>query len=256
MVITLEILQVNMVNYTPDYNVWLYTNTDCNVGTIVSTSEGSPITNITYAQAISACEDIGAHLITNDEWMTLARNIEIVSSNWSEGVVGYGYLPLGNDFGGAKDGFDELSHSKKRTLTLTNGEVVWDLAGNVYDTIDINIDASVAGALPHYDDGLGNKYPTGYNFMEYGAGISGYEEKYIANRGLFDYKDLFMLNSSYNTNQKIGRIYTRADAAGVVGAARGGMWANGINAGILLLAFGTQDNKTYYTGFRCAVEAT
>jgi len=77
------------------YNTWSYLN--CSSGTVVSTPEGSPIARITQPQAKSACENIGGHLITNDEWMTLARNIEIVPSNWSSGTVGTGYIYSGHN---------------------------------------------------------------------------------------------------------------------------------------------------------------
>lgn len=34
----------------------------------------------------------GYHLITNDEWMTIARSIEATASNWSTRKVGQGNL--------------------------------------------------------------------------------------------------------------------------------------------------------------------
>lgn len=52
---------------------------------IVSKSGLYPITNLTQANAITACNSMWEwfHLITNDEWMTIARNIESNWSNWS-----------------------------------------------------------------------------------------------------------------------------------------------------------------------------
>lgn len=48
-----------------------------------------PIVDITQAAAIDACKSMGEgyHLITNNEWMTIARNIEATSQNWSSGTV-------------------------------------------------------------------------------------------------------------------------------------------------------------------------
>lgn len=245
--------------YTTDYNVWYYLNSGCSTGTIVSTPQGSPITGISQAQAKVACQAIGGHLITNEEWMTLARNIEIVSSNWSGGTIGSGYLPRGNSSSSsAKDGFDELSGTTKRTLILSNGEIVWDLAGNVYDWVDKNINVSVAGNLSHYDDGLGNKYPIGsFNWIEYSTGVSGYLDKYLTNKGLFEHKDLYLLNSNYNTTHGIGRMYTQADYVHLTiprAVARGGYWNGGASAGVLGMYLSYSPSSTsYYIGFRCAV---
>lgn len=56
-----------------------------------------PIADINQGDAIAACNAIGPgyHLITNNEWMTLARNIESVAHNWSSGVVGDGSFHVG-----------------------------------------------------------------------------------------------------------------------------------------------------------------
>ena len=44
-----------------------------------------PISNISQSWAIDACESLWRwyHLITNNEWMTIARNIEFEAKNWS-----------------------------------------------------------------------------------------------------------------------------------------------------------------------------
>lgn len=57
---------------------------------IVSMPGKYPIAEINQAEAIDACMSMGNgyHLITNDEWMTIARNIEANPSNWSSGTVG------------------------------------------------------------------------------------------------------------------------------------------------------------------------
>ena len=51
--------------------------------TPVSMANRLPIINITQNQAITECKKIWAHLITNNEWMTIARNIEKQWENWS-----------------------------------------------------------------------------------------------------------------------------------------------------------------------------
>jgi len=56
---------------------------------IVSQAGKYPIADINQTEAIAACQSMGVgyHLITNDEWMTLARNIESNGKNWSTGKV-------------------------------------------------------------------------------------------------------------------------------------------------------------------------
>ena len=56
----------------------------------VSQAGKYPIGNISQTQAIAACASMGAgyHLITNNQWMTIARNIEANPLNWSGGTVG------------------------------------------------------------------------------------------------------------------------------------------------------------------------
>lgn len=49
-----------------------------------------PIADINQAEAIAACQSMGSgyHLITNNEWMTIARSIEANPTNWSSGTIG------------------------------------------------------------------------------------------------------------------------------------------------------------------------
>ena len=53
-----------------------------NVGGVpTSTTAGTPWVFISQIDAIAECASIGAHLMTNAEWMELANDIELVSSN-------------------------------------------------------------------------------------------------------------------------------------------------------------------------------
>src|SRR5690606_35856528 len=63
-------------------------DTDQDRAKVVSTPEGAPIVHATWTQASTAICPVGTHLITNDEWMTIARNAEAQSANWADGVVG------------------------------------------------------------------------------------------------------------------------------------------------------------------------
>jgi len=116
----------------------------------VSNATDVPIVNVDQTKAIAACQSIGAHLITNNEWMTLARNVEQVTSNWSGNAVGNGYLYSGHSDNAPAfalsastddtDGYNGTSNTspsnQRRTLTLSNGNVIWDLAGNVWEHVN------------------------------------------------------------------------------------------------------------------------
>ncbi|MEA9357240.1 fibronectin type III domain-containing protein [Bacteriovorax sp. PP10] len=125
-----------------------------------SQSSGTPWTNINHPDSITACSNLNAingvsnkfYLISNPEWMTIARNIESVDSNWSGGTAGSGVLPIGwtaLNSGPAPStdasclyntGSDTCAATGafkyRRTHTLSNGEVIWDLAGSVWEWID------------------------------------------------------------------------------------------------------------------------
>jgi prepilin-type N-terminal cleavage/methylation domain-containing protein len=57
-------------------------------GIATSKAGEAPWTGISQENAIKECEKINAHLITNAEWMAIARDIEAQGANWTNGVVG------------------------------------------------------------------------------------------------------------------------------------------------------------------------
>lgn len=135
----------------------------------VSQPSGSPWVNVTQAQAISYSRNVAnctnCHLISEAEWMTLAQNVLNIGSNWTSGSVGTGSVFNGhsdrspdsalsvanvNDsYSGTLNSSSDNSittvntilggidymygYTQRRTLNLSNGEVVWDLSGNVYE---------------------------------------------------------------------------------------------------------------------------
>ncbi|MDD3084475.1 MAG: hypothetical protein PHU32_01090, partial [Candidatus ainarchaeum sp.] len=215
--------------------------------------------HIKQTEAITACESIGGHLITNNEWMTLARNIEQVPSNWSSGTIGEGYLPRGNtNLGRTGSSPDpEGTGNNKRTLSLTNGEVIWDLAGNVWEWTNNSI------TQKDQPDGFNDVDDSSYigdEWFDYskggGAGV------YITSDNLGDttleYKDLFLLTSNkYNANNNgVGRIYTYSNNTSISPRAflRGGSWNNGSSSGLLALNLhGGSGRLGSGVGLRCAV---
>ena len=110
-----------------------------------SRANGVLITRVSKQDAIKYCEENGAgyNLISNDEWQTIARNIEEVDVNWSKGdrdIESDNLLKVGN-ISGIKSNSDEKSiddnrwRKNDRYHKLLNGEYIWDFAGNLAEIV-------------------------------------------------------------------------------------------------------------------------
>ncbi|HNQ45242.1 MAG TPA: SUMF1/EgtB/PvdO family nonheme iron enzyme, partial [bacterium] len=205
----------------------------------VSQVNGTPWVSISQIDAKAKCQSIGAHLVTEDEWLTIVRNIELQPTNWSSGQIGSGYIPRGNsDSSAAMDGTDPLTGANQRTLTLSNGAIIWDIAGNVWEWTD----ATILGR----DQPKCVANPTGFGWCEY-SGLVSY--------GALSPERLLPLNSSWNTTQGYGRIYSSGapNNPNTFVFLRGGNWYYGTRSGVLVLSM---SNGASYTvsdiGFRCA----
>lgn len=143
----------------------------------VSQAAGVPYKKISRDEAIDKCQQMSSDgsdhydLITNDEWQTLARHIESVPNNWSGGAMGSGDLNQGHSFERSpanpidlimgnlnfleassdddescfgmdipvtEDCSGDIWHKQKRTHNLFNGQMIWDLAGNVAEWVKDN----------------------------------------------------------------------------------------------------------------------
>ena len=267
----------------PGFCVMKYEAKDVsNVAT--SDAAGLPWVSISQLDARSHCRALGAgyHLISDHEWMTIADNAANVDSNWFGGIMGNNFLYSGhndngpaaplaaslddnNGYFGTDDstiacdgaynlfvaGDDTVSGracaGQKRTFALSNGSVVWDIAGNVSEWTDDYI----------YDSNGTNEMPlpaTGW--VEYNA-VTNY-------KGLGYVRPQF---TSWSSTQGIGQIYNAAhcayggddDVTCGVGdhyyhaIIRGGLWADGKHAGAFCLGlFDAPSAIDYSLGFRCA----
>ena len=262
--------------------------------TPVSTPEGRPWREIDRDQALAECRSLNSEfpssanidadvnqdgtydLISNDEWQTLARNIELVPSNWSENVVGgvstgnggtnsnainhgHGDLtpdePLVADPDGSKacigtgqevnPGVDDSCtggwNIEKRTHTLSNGEVIWDLAGNVWEWVKDD-NTNNYGATTYISQITSASHPTLYS-------LSGGTTTTARMA-----KDQFCPINNYTslsagTRGGLGNGYL-AFSAGAVH--RGGFWSNASNAGIFAVTLVAASTYAFRgIGFRC-----
>ena len=185
--------------------------------------------------------------------MTIAQNVLSVASNWSSGVVGTGFIYNGHNDGTPNnalaastdnDGYSGTGQTtgskQRRTLTLTNGEVIWDLAGNVYDWTAGTVQAPVV------QPGIT------------GAGYAWREWKDLNNVGSLAVSPLpvntGLANAdTWTTNSGIGQVYSSSDEVGLRSLIRGGNWTYADTDGVLFLAFGyTPSDSNAYLGFRVA----
>lgn len=115
----------------------------------ISSKPWYPITWYTQQEAITACKSIWGHLITDSEWMTLARNIEKVKENWLNweiwtniynGISWYYWwnaLWCNSSFSWKNWASSDNSYChEKRTFKLSNWEEIWDLAWNLWEHVN------------------------------------------------------------------------------------------------------------------------
>jgi hypothetical protein len=140
---------------TTDFCVMKYEAKYDNKGA-ASFAIGIPARNHDQGRAASACRNLGPGyaLINNAEWMTLASNAANVGTNWSSGTVGTGALNRGHSDNAPADALAAVTddndpcngtgqtcsastwHDQRRTHELPNSNVIWDLAGNVWEWVD------------------------------------------------------------------------------------------------------------------------
>ena len=141
--------------YRTDWNTVTYTWAKIPVSMVWK----YPIAKITQLQAIDACSKMWAwyHLITNNEWMTIARDIEANKDNWSTSIVWswfiYNWVSNSTMWCAwvTKTIYPSLTRNRvtktwwwfgndtcdaKRQLQLSNWEIVWDLAWNVWEHVN------------------------------------------------------------------------------------------------------------------------
>lgn len=206
--------------------------TSANSKQVVSVASGNPIVDVSQLTAITRCSAVtlngnAAHLQTNNEWMTMARNAEAVATNWTGNSVGSGVMYSGHndnspstslvgsidDAAGYTNTGNSISSSpgQKRTLSLSNGAVIWDMPGDVWEWTNNTIlrrDQPVAWNGTTDD-------ATGFNWSDYSVGsLSRYIHTYKGGSNL-QYVDAGPANTSYNANQAIGRIYHYSNSADI-----------------------------------------
>jgi len=237
-------LSTGLTTATNVYNNGTTACTAANSRAVVSVSSGNPLVNVdqntasSYATNTNGCT--GCKLITEAEWLTIAQNVLSNPINWSGNAVGSGYiysghndnssgnsLPAsddsngysgtGNTAGQTATTYGMQGNSQKRTLTLTNGETIWDMAGNVWEWTA----GTKTGGQPTGTPGAWREWTA-----VSGGTIS--PSPYPSTTGLSG-------ASAWNSSNGIGMIYSDSADATLRGFRRGGMWDLASYAGVLSL---------------------
>ena len=217
-------------------------------GTATSQAAGTPWVSVSQSSARTAAEGAcgGCTLITEAQWTTIAANAMSVPGNWVSGTVGTGSMYRGHSDGNPGSNLEASSSDsdnyvntgnsapseQRRTLTLTNGEVIWDFAGNVWEWTD----ATITGGQP----GL--------------PGESAYASKDYTNGSL-------QWNSLPTTSRPTGTLYPRSQGVGGLnsntgestsrGFIRGGYRSAGSESGVWALNLDrAPTNPSASIGFR------
>jgi formylglycine-generating enzyme required for sulfatase activity len=120
-----------------------------------------PWTDITGHSAAAECESLGAGygLISNSEWMAIARDAEVQGENWTGQAIGTGCFYRGNSgegtigigtTNGDSCGYTPVTNPDSGTgrdlrarHKLSTGDFMYDMAGNSWEWIDW--DPTIAG---------------------------------------------------------------------------------------------------------------
>jgi len=243
---------------TNDFCVMKYEAQKSAIMQAVSIQGGTPWTDVSWYDAREACKRSGAHLITNAEWMTIARNISNQASNWQSGTVGSGCmygghmdnLPAnklatsddGTPYSGTLDASTDAvkcpfvvnvagAKASRRTMNLSNGSVIWDISGNVWEWVDEQCaNGSGMSSTYWYNSGAWVKWSHA-NLSDYELYVAGPTSGYTSANGVGQY-----FGCTTNGNALL----------------RGAAWTHGVNAGAFALAFTLAPSASYtHIGFRC-----
>lgn len=204
----------------PEFQVSKYACTNGVDGKAASAANDAPWVRINYHEAREACEKAGYKLITETQWLAIAWNASQQDCNWTGGKVGEGDLFQGIrnwHVESAQPGsYEPTDETERRWLTLSNGERICDLNGNVYQWVfdDVQGDDNGIIARDFANDSISITTPPYPN-----------EEKGMGNYEVWDWS---------------------GDAL-----VRGGYWSSESYAGVFVLITDRPDARRVNVGFRC-----
>lgn len=192
--------------------------------TAVSSASGTPWVNVSWNSAGPACTAAGGRLMRETEWMALAHNLVNVDANWSGGAVDNGNIKDGlqnSEASSAQPSTGTAATGGGRARTLSTGDVVWDIGGNVWQWTYHDMTGGSSGI---------------WGSMPLAQRTAPYAEQ---TRGMGWYPST---TGGYNDG------YTGWSGRAPV---RGGYWTDGTYAGPFRLNNYAPSGTNSYFGFRC-----
>ena len=233
-------------------------------GVPTSQASGAPWAFINQTDAIAACSGLGSgyQLLSNEEWMTITANAANIPSNWSGGNVGSGLIFIGHsdddpisaceadpdDTKGyvevdciGKDATGDNDIAQRRTHSLSNGQIIWDLSGNLREWTS-------------FTESADKPSPQVTTYTEYTQPVIG-SSSLPLNRLIPTQEVKAFWNDSWNSSQGIGMV--RIGAAGTGGGlTRGGGFMGTTRNGIFRFRIDqAPDTASSTLGFRCTYKA-
>lgn len=144
----------------PAFCVMKYVASIISGGVATSSETGAPAVNYTWDSMKASCVAGGGRILRDSEWMAIAHNIVNVDSNWTGGVVDSGDLKEGLQNAGASAQSAVGLSAPGRSRTLSTGETIWDIGGNVWQSVygDMTGDSSVGTGGTIYEDRVASPY--------------------------------------------------------------------------------------------------
>jgi hypothetical protein len=219
-----------------------------------SVAAGTPWTDIKIGPAQTACSSLGEgyDLISNSEWMAIARNIENFPGNWSGNAVASGHVNTGHSDNSpasalavtnTTDSWNNTGNTsqngwqQKRTHSITHPllgtQTIWDFAGNVWEWVNWTIGDTIT---------KGPTNCTGNNWVEIRNITCNALANFPAN-----YQYISSPGSNSHSTHGLGMLWPGDGGA----ALRGGSFGY-TQSGIYTLALDFDENDAAnYAGFRC-----
>lgn len=223
-------------------------------GLPMAAPEKEPWVNITFREAQALCRELGQgyDLITNREWMSIAKIIESKRENWTGGRVGEGLIFRGHSNGepfrvlnilNKSDPYDQKDKTQKdqrRVHYLEYRQKIWDFAGNTWSWVNWSLDGQILEKGPvNCINGI-------FEFRD--LDLSKCNEVDLS---ILKDHNLFPSNPSWGSEKGMGQFQGSFASSG--GAARrGGHRSDMERAGIYALALNyPAQSRLTYLGFRC-----
>ncbi len=224
-------------------------------GVPTSQPQGRAWARVSAIEAKHLCKNLGPgyDLISNPEWMTIARDVESIGENWSGQEPGVGEIARGwtahsfyNDSWtntsfaphskpsclyntGPSICGSEGEHRHRRTLFLSTGDQIWDFSGNLYHWVDWKISDELSPAP--------TSCPRRWRHLSE-----------VRCRDIDEVHDLLPGNPSYSSEQGLGQFFGGNGGA----ALRGGSWRSCSVGGIYTMFLNFSPSTALgTTGFRC-----